>query len=121
MFDITFSPNWFMISMGIVVSVFFSYFPKVNLKWAAMDETPKRLIMLGIGVGCLGLVAIGGCTGVLTSPSCDKAGAAQMLTALWWWVVANQSVYKATPLTAKYRAVREQAKAARLYQMGIGL
>jgi len=121
MFWITFDPEWFMACMGIVISLLFSYFPWLNTWWVIQDETFKKLVMLGLGVITLCVIAIFSCVGILNDPTCDKYGVVAMLKAFFFWVMANQAAYKLSPHTMKYRSMKAEAKAARLYQAGIGV
>ena len=100
--------------IATITSLFFSYFPKVNLEWAKLDESIKKLIMLGIGVAVLIIMMSASCIGWITQPSCDNIGVGKALVAFWYWVLANQITYKITPLTRKYREVRDRARAQRL-------
>jgi hypothetical protein len=99
---------------GILLSLLFSYIPKLNTWYAAQSEEAKKLIMLGllfvIAVGAFGL----SCAGVLTdlfgiAITCDKAGAIGLIQAFVLAVIANQGVYAITPQTAAVKAAKEQA------------
>jgi hypothetical protein len=95
---------------GIVLSLAFSYIPKLNEGYAGLDATKKRLIMLGLmvlvalgafGLSCAKLVEIG--------ITCDQAGAWALAKIFIAAVVANQGAYLISP-EAKRVSV---AKAAR--------
>jgi hypothetical protein len=94
---------------GIVLSLVFSYIPKLNAKFAALDGTIKRLIMGGL----LMLVAAASfglsCAKVFATVECSQAGALGMVKVFVMALIANQSAYLISPET---EAVLE-AKASR--------
>jgi hypothetical protein len=89
---------------AIVLSLLFSYIPKLNTWFDGLDAQYKRLIMLGLcavvagaafGLSCAGW---GGEVGL--SVTCDKAGALGLLKAFVGAIVANQAAYMLTPRKA---------------------
>lgn len=92
---------------GIVLSLLFSYIPKLNAKFAALAPEVKRLIMLGL----LALVAGGvygiSCSGWWVAVTCDQAGIKQLVEAFIAAIIANQSVYSITPQTPAVRTAKE--------------
>lgn len=99
---------------GIVLSLIFSYVPKLNVKFAKLEGDYKRLIMLGA------LVIVGGsafglsCANLWPTVTCDQAGAVQMIESFIFAAIANQSAYALSPET---NAVKE-AKAERIIAEG---
>lgn len=98
---------------GAVLSLAFSYIPGLNVKFAALSSTTKRLIMLALlavvagasyGLSCLGWGLAWGITLV-----CDQAGFQALLTQFVLALVASQGMYGLSP---EQKAVTE-AKAAR--------
>lgn len=95
---------------GIVLSLIFSYVPGLDGKFAALDATIKRLIMLGllllvalavVGIACSGFGADLG-----IAVTCDKPGFVGVLQAFVLAVIANQAAYLVTPQTAAVRKVK---------------
>jgi len=94
-----FSPVVLASIVGVILSVFFSYFPKVRDWFAALAGDQKRLIMLGClvivagalyGLNCAGWIQAEGLT-------CDQAGAVTLVNAFVAALVANQTTYLVTP------------------------
>jgi hypothetical protein len=102
MFDnIVLTSDSLSIIAGAVISLFFSYFPKLNSAYAGLDESYKKLIMLGallltvVGLYALGCVGFASIDGFL----CDKTTAFQFLKMFLLAVIANQGVFKISPTT----------------------
>lgn len=100
--DITVTSDFIAIIAGALLSLLFSYFPKLNTWYASLEEGTKKLIMLGalfltvsglFAAGCAGLININGF-------ACDKATAINYVKMLMLAVIANQSVFKITPVTS---------------------
>jgi hypothetical protein len=98
---VTFTPTPEMLALiaGVVLSLVFSYVPGLNTKFAALDPTYKRLIMLGILVLTAGAIFGLSCASVLIGVTCDKPGLMQLITILILSVIANQSTFAISPLT----------------------
>jgi len=93
---------------GAVLSALFSYVPGLNTWFAKLENTRKRLIMLGAlaltagavyGLACLGWAADLGINLV-----CDQAGLKELIKAFLLALAANQAAYSITPLPAKVEA-----------------
>ena len=92
-----------------IISLAFSYIPKADGWWETLDETYRRLIMLGVlvlvalgavGLACTGLAADFGLT-----VTCDKPGIIALVRVFGVAVIVNQSAFKITPRTkAKFEA-----------------
>jgi len=83
---------------GIVLSLLFSYIPKFEGWFDALDGNSKRLIMLAslfvTAAGVFGLA----CTGKFSiDVACDLDGALGMLELFILASIANQAAYKLTP------------------------
>lgn len=83
---------------GIVLSLGFSYVPKLAPWYDAQEGTTKRLIMLGL----LALVSVGvfgiSCAGWFNfNITCDQAGIEELVSAFFLALVANQSTFLITP------------------------
>jgi hypothetical protein len=86
---------------GATLSLAFSYLPGLHERFAALDPTRKRLVMLALlvlsagavyGLSCLGW---GLRWGILLT--CDRDGLAGLLEQLLLAVIANQGVYAISP------------------------
>ena len=84
---------------GIVLSLAFSYIPGLSDRYAALDGTTKRLVMLVLVVliagGAFGLT----CAKVLSPAglTCDQAGAVQLFQNVITALMANQAAFLLTP------------------------
>lgn len=99
---------------GILLSLAFSYVPKLNTWYAAQLDEYKKLIMLGLivlvaagayGLSCAGL--LGPLYGV--EIACDQAGVLQLVMAVVAAAIANQTTYKLTPQSRAVRTVKSKA------------
>lgn len=86
---------------GILISLVFSYTPRLKDWFNALDPHVKRLIMLGVlaasaltvyGASCGGLSIPG-----VSSVTCDQAGATGLFNSFIVAMIANQSTYMITP------------------------
>lgn len=94
---------------GTVLSLLFSYVPGFNVLFAGLEGTIKRLIMLVIlllvsvviyGLSCAGW-ALGGFEVV-----CDQVGIRALIEMFIIALIANQSMFLATPATKKVREAK---------------
>lgn len=93
---------------GIIISLFASYVPKFNTWYAALDNTYKRLIMLG-ALLLATLAALGAGCAELRLPflpvvACTAAGGKEMLGLFIFAAVASQATL---PLSPKAPAVQD--------------
>lgn len=87
--------------LGIVTSLLLAYVPGLRARFAALDATRKRLIMLALMVlTALGIFAAG-CAGLTDAVTCDKAGAIKLLRLAIEWAVASQTAFLLSPRDAK--------------------
>ena len=94
---------------GILLSLLFSYVPKLSEKFAILEGVYKRLIMVG-----LILVVAGGtfglsCAGVIGAVTCDQPGALGLVKAFIAALIANQSTYMISPETNRVQQARLSA------------
>lgn len=84
---------------GVVLSLLFSYIPKLSEWFAVLDGVYKRLIMAGlifiVAAGTFGL----SCAGVINAVTCNQPGAIGLVTAFLAALIANQSTYTISPAT----------------------
>lgn len=85
---------------GVLLTLVFSYVPGISDKYAALDETYKRLIMLillALAAGGAMALACAGLGPDFNLPfTCDRAGAVELVRSFVFAVMANQSFYKLT-------------------------
>jgi hypothetical protein len=85
---------------GVILSLIFSYVPKVSEWYAGREATEKRLIMAGL----LLLVALGAfglsCADVVSVVTCNKDGALGLVYAFIAALVANQATFAISPKRA---------------------
>ncbi len=85
---------------GILISVACSYVPGLADKYAALDGTQKRLIMLLALVVAAVLVYALSCANVVQVITCSQRDAVGMLRTVVLAIVANQAAYLITPARA---------------------
>jgi len=107
---------------GVVISLLFSYIPKLNVLYAELAPEVKQLIMLGVLlVTSLTLYGLN-CGGILsTGITCDKNGIVQLITIFISTLIANQSTFSIAPRSAVVKVAAEQAKVDSLRDAYIGL
>lgn len=87
---------------GAILSLLFSYVPGLNTWYAALGTEVKRLIMLvflvltAAGAYAVSCGGYGGFLGL--EPICNAEGIASLVMALISAIVANQSIFKLSPV-----------------------
>lgn len=113
------SPELIAALAGVVLSLGFSYIPRLSEKYAAMLPEVKRLIMLILLALVTVVIYAGICGSVFQADvSCDKAG---IMRLVWMFVLAlisNQSTYTITPQTMAVRKASDEARAVMYQRMG---
>jgi hypothetical protein len=96
---------------GTILTLAFSYVPKLNTKFAALDSEVKRLIMAGllfaVSLAVFGIACLGYGSQIGVDVVCDTGGAIEFGKILVIAIIANQSIYTVSPKTA---AVQETLK-----------
>ena len=84
---------------GIVLSLGFSYIPRVRQRFDGLTPTQKRLVMLGLLLVCTLGVFILSClnSGLITAPTCDQAGAWGLAKVFVAALIANQAAFTISP------------------------
>ena len=86
---------------GLILSLAFSYIPRLSAWYGTKEEDVKRLIMLGllvlVAAGAFGLACGGFAADFGIAVTCDKTGAIALLKVLFAAAVANQITYALTP------------------------
>jgi TRAP-type mannitol/chloroaromatic compound transport system permease large subunit len=91
---------------GIVLSLLFSYVPKLSTGFAVLDGVYKRLIMAGLLL-IVAACAFGlSCAGLYSAVSCDQPGAVGLVEAFIAALIANQSAYAISPETKGVRQAK---------------
>lgn len=80
---------------GLLLSAVFSFVPKLNTAYAALDGVYKRLIMLGTLLGAVLLIWGAGCMGLWGT--CYEWR--EVVKGFFSALVANQATYLITPQT----------------------
>jgi len=98
---------------GVILSLLFSYIPKLSTKFAAKSAEEKKLWMLGLLVLVAGCVFGLSCTkygGMIGIPyQCTDAGAIELIKILAAAVIANQAAFSITPQTMAVRIAKADA------------
>lgn len=90
---------------GVVISLVFNYFPVLRVKFAALTQETKSLVMIGLMILVVTAVTILDYFDVINAGlTFDKAGITRIVFTLLAALVANQSTYLVSPQT---RDVRE--------------
>ena len=82
---------------GVILSLLFSYVPRLSDWYAGLDGTHKRLVMLTLLVIAAGGVLGLSCGNVVVAVTCDKAGILGLVQALIAAIIANQSTFLISP------------------------
>ena len=83
--------------VGGVVSFCFSYIPKLEGWYKALDSNLKRLVMAGFFLVVGGAIFGLSCAGVVNYFECGWLGALVMLKLVFNALIANQTAYLLTP------------------------
>ena len=91
--------------VGFVISLLFSYFPRLNTAYAGLSTEAKSLIMIGLMVLVTGVIVLLDYFGMINAGlTFDKGGIIQIVMTFIAALMANQATYIASPQT---RAVKE--------------
>lgn len=82
---------------GILISVAVSYVPGLADKYAALDGTQKRLVMLLALVAAAALVYALSCANVVAVITCSQRDLVGLIRTVVLAIVANQAAYLITP------------------------
>ena len=97
--NITISPELIVIIAGGLLSIIFTYSPKLNTWFASKSEDFKKLTMLVLMVLTTIVVFILGCASILPLNNfvCDQQTAITFVYYLILAIMSNQGVYKVSP------------------------
>lgn len=98
---ITVTPEFIVTISGAILSLCFSYIPKFNTWYAALDGEVKRAIMLGLMLVVTGGVFVLACTAVLPVENfaCEQNTAVQFVYLFVLALISNQATHRITPRT----------------------
>lgn len=95
---------------GIALSLIFSYVPGLAGKFAGLDATIKRLVMLGlllvVALAVVGIACAGFASEIGLVVTCDKPGFVGVLKAFVFAMIANQATYQVSPETNAVRSAK---------------
>jgi putative flippase GtrA len=98
MTEFVLTPELLAAIVSAVLSLAFSYIPKLNTTFAAWSTETKRLVMAGMLLAVSGAVLGLSCASILISGiSCDQNGLTQLVSIFISALVANQGVFALTP------------------------
>lgn len=106
--SISFTPEFLAMIAGVILSLLFSYVPKLNTWYAAKATEIKQLIMLGLMLVTTVAIFALGCGGILpiNNFACDQNTAVYFTYTFILALVANQGIYKITPQTMAVRQAK---------------
>lgn len=107
--SISFTPDFLAMIAGVILSLSFSYVPKLNTWYAAKATEIKQLIMLGLMlIATIAIFALG-CGEIIPIKNfvCDQPTAVYFIYTFILALVANQGTYKITPQTLAVRQAKE--------------
>lgn len=98
----------FTMVIGAIISVLFSYAPKLDTWFAAHPENFKKLFQLGLMLATAVIVYFGSCSWGLfhTDLVCGQAGIWRLATILVSGIVGNQSSFRIQPQLQSVRSVK---------------
>lgn len=103
--EVEFSAQAISMIVGFVISLLFSYFPRLNTAYAGLSTEAKSLIMIGLMVLVTGAIVLLDYFDVINAGlTFDKGGIMQIVMTFIAALMANQATYVASPQT---RAVKE--------------
>jgi membrane-associated HD superfamily phosphohydrolase len=103
--EVEFSAQAVSAIVGFVISLLFSYFPRLNTAYAGLSTEAKSLIMIGLMVLVTGAIVLLDYFDVINAGlTFDKGGIMQIVMTFIAALMANQATYVASPQT---RAVKE--------------
>lgn len=83
---------------GIILSLAFSYVPKLNDWYSTLAGTSKRLVMAAALLIVAGASLWLSCANLIVSVACTQAGLFSLINAFVMALVANQATYMITPM-----------------------
>lgn len=98
-------------SAAVLLSLAFSYIPKLNPWFEKLEPTVKRLIMLCllliVSIAAFGMACAGWGDSLGLNIVCDETGAWSLIRALVLAIIANQGIYNISPRTPAHYAAKK--------------
>lgn len=105
--------DWLVYIASALLSLAFSFIPKLNTWYAAHTDAFKKWVMLGLIFLVLAVVFALSCANVLQSNlTCTVQGALDALVTYIFAIAINQGIFKITPQLAVVKAAKMLAAAA---------
>jgi len=82
---------------GVLLSLIFSYIPRLRQKFNALDGDRKRQVMAASLVVIATAIFVLSCLSVVDAVSCDRKGVFGLIGNIIAALVANQAAYMVTP------------------------
>lgn len=102
--DITFSAEFLASVVGVIISLVFSYFPKLKEGFAVLSSEAKSGIMLGLlAIVTIGITALDYYNVIDAGIVFDSQWVARIVWVFISAVIANQAAYKISPQTASVK------------------
>lgn len=99
-------------AFGFLLSVFFTYFPKVNVGFAKLTTEQKSLIQILGTIGVAVIIFLISCQGWITiNIACTEKGAVELIKIVFVALTSNQITYLSTKNFMPGKVV--EAKASR--------
>lgn len=83
--------------IGILVSAFFTWFPKLRTAYARLSTTKKSLIMMGVITLFCVLIVTSACANLWKFTECSKVGVMHVVEIWFFLLVGNQGAYSLIP------------------------
>jgi len=95
--------DYLILIAGAILSIGFEYIPGLHKWYNDLDDTPQRLVMLGVLLASAVAIFALSCAGYLdklmpgVSVACSEDGALLLIRAFMLLLVANQGTYQILP------------------------
>lgn len=101
------TPEALALIAGALLSLAFSYVPKLNTVYAVWAPEYKRLVMLGLLLISAVSIYFLGCGSIIQAGiTCDHAGILKLTYIFFLAVMSNQSTFTITPQTTAVKAAK---------------
>jgi preprotein translocase subunit SecY len=116
--NIVVTPDLLVYLASIVLSLLFSYVPKLNTWYAAKSDEFKKLLMLLLIFLTTVILFLLSCFSLLsTNLVCTKQGIFDGVMIFILAIVANQSVFTISPKAKAVKKLKEEKELARLVEL----
>jgi uncharacterized membrane protein len=107
--EITVTPEFLCLVAGVILSLLFSYVPRLNTWYASKSEQLKKLFMLLLLFIVVIAIFVLACTGLLpvVGFTCTKDTAVSFVYMFILAVISNQSTHSVTPQTLAVKQAKQ--------------